>query len=184
MSGSGKTLALKIIKKHGYDVFDCDMFSTNQIVYDTTIINKLKNLTGLELKHGDYNVLKRLGKYFECNVEKEKEFEKWYQPYLGNTIKKHIVSCNKNTTFVDVPFLKEKKLIDFFDSVCIIRATRKKCFERIKIRNNYNDEKIKYLLNRSRISKECIQRADIIIENNDNDYSEYEDKLLKTMKYL
>lgn len=86
--------------------------------------------------------------------------------------------------FVDVPFLKEKKLIDFFDSVCIIRATRKKCFERIKIRNNYNDEKIKYLLNRSRISKECIQRADIIIENNDNDYSEYEDKLLKTMKYL
>lgn len=177
-SGSGKSSALKIIENFGCCTKDYDQFSTKTIINDCLVHKKIKEITNINHTHYDYYALKEIGCYFDNHPDKEYSFEKWFQPYLGKIIKNDMKKMkNPNPFYIDIPFIEEKNLLDYMDSIWIIQASTKICFNRIKKRNNYSSYKINYLLKRSKLSARCFSYADLIIDNNCNNIQRLKQKI-------
>lgn len=177
--GSGKTTVSNILKEYGYSVFDTDLFSKQILNKDKSIIKVLENIVGQEISK-DYKIdFKRVGQFFDSNPKLEEKFEKWYQVFLGSKIREAIytVKSEKGIIFFDIPMLNQKGIAHEFDYLWIIQANESLQYKRIKNRNNYSDEKIKYLMQNSKIDKELLlskYRGKCI----DNNYSAKRLKLL------
>ena len=68
--------------------------------------------------------------------------------------------------FFDIPFLDKKGISDYFNEIWLIKTDYKICFDRIKNRNNYSDNKIRYLIERSEVNLSALSSKHIIINNN------------------
>lgn len=150
MCGSGKTTVIHILDREGFFTKDYDLFSTKIIKESKEVHLKLCEIIGTCWWRDNKIDLKRIGKYFDNHVEKEKRFEAWYQPYLGEQIKNDILENDyQGICFFDVPFIEKKKIYDLFDEIWIVDTDVKLCCERIQNRNKYSYEKAKYLVSRS-----------------------------------
>ena len=143
-SGSGKTTVANILKKYDFPVFDVDCYSkqfikNNPIVFEH--LNQFINITALDFK--------KIGKFFDIYPDKEKEFNIWYQPFIGEKIKEYIFNArllNSGLYFFDIPQVVQKEIIQFFDHIWLLETNDEICFERIKRRNKYSDKKIYSLI--------------------------------------
>lgn len=165
--GSGKTTVANILREYGYYVFDTDAFSKEILKKDRNIRDKLSHLLGVTLEKDIAERFKEIGRLFDNNQNLEQAFEAWYQEYLGNAIlEKKIINNNEpGFVFYDIPLLKQKKICSIFDFFWIIDSNEKICFNRIKQRNNYKENKIRYLMEYSRVEKTSYDKC-YIIENN------------------
>ena len=166
--GSGKTTVSNILRDYGYYVFDTDLFSKKILIENKFIIEILENIVGEKI-HKNYKIdLKKVGKFFDDNPKLEKSFEDWYQVFLGKEIIKKALSLKykKEILFFDIPLLEQKGITNKFDYLWIVESQQTKCYERIKNRNNYSNEKIEYLIQNSKINKELLISNYKIIDNN------------------
>lgn len=148
--GSGKTTVAEILREKGFDAIDVDCFSKELINKDNNVKRKLCSLINNKAVYNNQVDFKYIGKYFDENFDIEKQFEKWYQPYLGLKIKEKFLSRkNSKLLFFDIPLLEEKNIVDLFDEIWLIETAKMLSLQRIKIRNNYKEEKIKRLLEES-----------------------------------
>lgn len=175
-SGSGKSTALRFIREERFFVADFDKFSLKVITENSQVQRKLESIIDEQIFTGGQIDLKKIGAFFESDRIAEKYFEEWYQPILGQEIRKFLATVNHKIIFADVPFLAQKKISTLFDEIWIIEATFENCVRRIKARNNYDFDKIKYLIERSPVSDEIYNSADKIIDNNDG-LDEFRDKI-------
>lgn len=167
-SGSGKTTVSNILREYGYYVFDTDLFSKKILTDDKSVMKIIQNIVGKDAYKNYRLDFKKVGNFFDNNPDIEKEFESWYQIFLGKQIIKRL-SILKNYNeiiFFDIPLLYEKNIINNFDYLWIINSQHKNCYERIKLRNNYTDEKIKYIIKNSRVNKTLLKSNYKIIYNN------------------
>ena len=149
--GSGKTTVAEILRNFGYSVLDVDIFLSYLI--DKKIGKKL-----------DY---KEIGFFFEKNPDLEIIFENWYQIFLGIKLKEKINNLkNEQIYFFDIPLLQKKRIENLFDDIWIIESDLDKCYQRVKTRNNYSDDKIKRLIKESMMEKNNIKNNHLIIKNN------------------
>lgn len=88
--------------------------------------------------------------------------------FLGYKIieKKLTLKSQKKIIFFDLPLLNQKGIANKFDYLWIIESNEIKKYERIKSRNNYSNEKIKYLMQNSKIDKELLLCRYKSIDNN------------------
>ena len=148
--GSGKTTVAEILREKGFDVINVDCFSKELINKDKNVKYKLCSLINKKAVYNNQVDFKYIGRYFDENFDIEKQFEKWYQPYLGLKIKEKFLSRkNSKLLFFDIPLLEEKNIVDLFDEIWLIETAKMLSLQRIKIRNNYKEEKIKRLLEES-----------------------------------
>lgn len=148
--GSGKTTVAEIIRRKGIDVINVDCFSKELINKDNNVKYKLCSIINKKAVCNSEVDFKYISRYFEENPDVEKQFEKWYQPYLGLKIKeKYLLRENNKLLFFDIPLLEEKNIVDLFDEIWLIETEMKLSLQRVKIRNNYEEEKIKRLLKES-----------------------------------
>lgn len=168
--GSGKTTVSNILREYGYFVFDTDLFSKQILIEDESIIGIIENIVGKKVSKNGKIDFKKVGRIFDCNPMLEKKFEDWYQVFLGNKIlKKKLTLKTENKEkiiFFDIPLLTQKGIANEFDYLWIIESEKTKYHERIKDRNNYSNEKIKYLIQTSKIDKELLLCKYRIIDNN------------------
>lgn len=166
--GSGKTTVSNILRDYGYYVFDTDLFSKKVLLENKSVIEIIENIVGKDSCKNCKIDFKKVGNFFDNNPELEKKFEDWYQIFLGKQIiKKALLLKNDNEIlFFDIPLLYQKGISDKFDYLWIINSKDKNCYERIKLRNNYSDEKIKYLIKNSKINKSLLPSNHKIIDNN------------------
>ena len=166
-SGSGKTTVLKMLKEMNFLTKDYDTFSVEVIKKSERVHLKLQEIIGEDVVPNGQVELKRIGEYFDNHCEAEKEFETWYQPYLGEQIRKDILKRNyQGVCFFDVPFLGEKEIVDLFDEICLIKTDFEVCCQRIQNRNGYSVEKSQYLVERSSFVSECDLANVCIISSN------------------
>lgn len=102
---------------------------------------------------------------------------------MGQEIKNFLSTLNRKIIFADVPFLAQKKISKLFDEIWIIEATFENCVQRIKTRNNYDTDKIKYLIERSLAGEEIYNSADKIIVNNGN-FEAFRHEIKRNLKLL
>ena len=121
--------------------------------------------------------------FFERNRFAEKIFEEWYQPILGQEIKKFLSTLNRKIIFADMPFLAQKKISKLFDEIWVIEARFENCVQRIRARNNYDTDKIKYLIDRSLVREEIYNSADKIIVNKGS-FETFRNELKRNLKLL
>lgn len=187
-SGSGKTTILRILEKNGYFTKDYDLFSIGIVKKSQIVHSYLRKIMGDKYLTDRPIDLKQVGLYFEQHLEQEMAFERWYQPYLGEQIKKDILLSNyKGLCFFDVPFLKEKNISELFDEVWVVSTEKKLCIERVQARNGYDYDKADYLVERSIAIDENMDLKKIIIDNNRVSLEQLEKKViirLCEIKYL
>ena len=180
-SGSGKSTALKIIAAEKFFVADFDSFSRKIIAENLQIQRKLEAIVGKKAFIDGQIDFKSIGNFFETNLNAEKIFEEWYQPILGREIEKFLANLECEIIFADVPFLAQKKIYNLFSEVWLIETTFENCCQRIKARNNYGYDKIKYLIERSKVSDQIYKAANKIIDNNGT-LEEFSDKIRRNLK--
>lgn len=168
MSGSGKTTVGNFLREKGCYVFDTDAFTREILKKDTIIVKIIENIVKETItKDGEIDY-KKIGKIFDSNPKLENRFETWFQTYIGNKIlEKSKDLQDKNTMiFFDIPLLKQKGILEIFDMLWIIETNAEVCYNRIRQRNGYSDQKIQYILTNSKLYKEYYQYNCIIINNN------------------
>ncbi len=156
--GSGKTTVSNILREYGYYVFDTDLFSKNILSEDDFIIEVIENIIKQKIAENNIINFKKIGKIFDENPLLEEKFENWYQIYLGNKIiERKLDLCNEEKVyFFDIPLLDKKCIANKFDFIWIVESEERHCYERIKMRNNYSNKKITYLIENSKISNELL----------------------------
>ena len=166
--GSGKTTVSKILREYGYSVFDTDLFSKQILIEDESIIEVIESMVDQRVSKNSKIDFKKTGKIFDDNPKLEKQFEEWYQVFLGNKIIEQILGLKNEgkINFFDIPLLNQKGIASIFDYLWIIESKETKLYERIKNRNNYSNEKIKYLIKSSKVDKELSLSECKIIDNN------------------
>lgn len=166
--GSGKTTVSNILRGYGHYVFDTDLFSKEVLLENKFIIEIIENIVGQEVSKNHKIDFKKVGKIFDDNPQLEKKFEDWYQVFLGEEIIKKVLSLKNESEilFFDIPLLEQKGIANKFDYLWIIESKTNKCYERIKYRNNYSNEKIEYLIQNSKINKDLLLSNYKIIDNN------------------
>lgn len=166
--GSGKTTVSDILREDGYFVFDTDLFSKQILIENQYIIGIIENIVGQKISRNGKINFKKVGKIFDNNPKLEEKFEDWYQVFLGYKIieKKLTLKSQKKIIFFDLPLLNQKGIANKFDYLWIIESNEIKKYERIKSRNNYSNEKIKYLMQNSKIDKELLLCRYKSIDNN------------------
>ena len=183
--GSGKTTVSNILRNFGYSVFDTDTFSKQIIQKEKIVINMLTKILKKNIYvNGNVNY-KKIGTIFENYPALEKNFENWYQVFLGNKIKEKVFSLNNGNRilFFDTPFLFKKQISNFFDYIWIIESNYTECFQRIKLRNNYSNKKIINLIKNSRVKIKKTKKNVIIIKNNSS-INQLELKIKKELSKL
>jgi dephospho-CoA kinase len=165
--GSGKTTVSNILRDYGYYVFDTDLFSKKVLIENKSIIEIIENIVDQKISLNYKIDFKKVGKIFDNNPKLEKKFEDWYQVFLGEEImKKALFSKNEEVLFFDIPLLEQKGIANEFDYLWIVESKQSMCYERIKYRNNYSNEKIEYLIQNSKINKDLLLSNYKIIDNN------------------
>ena len=175
---SGKSEATKIFNKLGIKTLCADTIVHN--LFEETkikklIINSFKNydiLTDNELDR------KKLGKIVFNNKEKKEELEKILHPIVIQKINKfYQENQSENLIIIDVPLLFENNLEYLFDKIILIYANDNIRFERIKKRNNFDDEHIKNIM-KSQLSQESKkEKTDFIIINENKTLLELETEI-------
>lgn len=166
--GSGKTTVSNILREYGYFVFDVDLFSKRILTKDKSIMKIIEDLIDEKVSFNGKMDFKKVGQIFDMYPDLEKKFEEWYQVFLGNKIMaiKSSLRSEKNIIFFDIPLLIQKGIVNKFDYLWIVECDEIKQYERIKNRNNYSNEKIKYLIQNSKIDKEKLLCNYKTIDNN------------------
>jgi len=166
--GSGKTTVSNILREYGYFVFDVDLFSKRILTKDKSIMKIIEDLIDEKVSFNGKMDFKKVGQIFDMYPDLEKKFEEWYQVFLGNKIMaiKSSLRSEKNIIFFDMPLLIQKGIVNKFDYLWIVECDEIKQYERIKNRNNYSNEKIKYLIQNSKIDKEKLLCNYKTIDNN------------------
>ena len=172
ITGSGKTTVSNILRDYGYTVLDIDDFSRKIIREEKIIAYKLKKIIKKEILYKGNIDYKKVGNIFDKYPHLENQFEEWFQIFLGNKIKEEILLLknDKIIYFFDIPFLYKKGIHNLFDYIWVIESKKDYCFQRIKLRNNYSDEKIINLIENSNLGKNINEKNITIIKNNSTIY--------------
>lgn len=170
-SGSGKSTALSFIRNNGFMTFDSDQY-VHELINNYEVINKLEEITKMKVSNNgrlNYNVV---SDFFDRYFDKEIEFDRWFQPYVGEKMYELLKSYNfDEPLFVDAPFIEKRNITNIFNEIWVINSDYLSCFNRIKKRNpNYSDQKIFYNLNRTIIITNFYHNSLIFIDNNSSIY--------------
>lgn len=182
-SGSGKSTALKLISRKKFFVVDFDRFSLKVISENFQVQRKLEAIIGEKIFTYGKIDFKKVGAFFETNLDAEKDFEVWYQLVLGKEIKKFLATISDKIVFADVPFLAQKNISNLFKEIWIVESTFENCFQRLKARNNYSADKIIYLIERSKVAEEVYTSSSRIINNNGT-LEEFGDKINHILNFM
>ena len=114
-AGSGKSTVLQILKDNGYFTIDYDYFSHQVINNSKSVHSRLSKIIGKDLNNFTEKDLKYVGSYFELHQSEEKNFEEWFQPYIGKKIKNQFHELKySGLCFFDIPFLTQRNLENIF----------------------------------------------------------------------
>lgn len=183
---SGKSEIEKIFKNFNIKTINADFIVhfllNNDIFLKNKIIEKFKNYDILENNEIDR---KKLGKIVFSDKKLKKELEKIIHPEVIKQIKKFFEENKKEKIIVvEIPLLFENNLEYLFDKIILIYAKDEIRKERIKKRNNFNEEYIEKIM-KSQINQELKkEKSDFIIINENKTLYDLEKEIKDLIKKI
>ncbi len=163
---SGKSTVGNILKQKGYPVFDTDLAAHKimekvpriraeiEKTFRSHISGKITRQKLAEIVFEDEKLLKKLNSIVHPEIRKEILIF-----FKQNNEKKY--------AFVLIPLLFEAKMEDLFDEIILVYTDDAIRLERLIKRNNYTIEYAQKRILSQNSQDEKVQKADIVIKNND-----------------
>ena len=162
--GSGKSYILNLIhQNYGYDTFSSDIIA--KTAYEDEIIKaKLDEAFNCVINNKvDKQIIKD-----KLNEESIQLLNSIIHPYVKNKIIEIKAKYTNSISFVEVPLLFESKMENIFDKVLVISSNEDVRLKRLQKRDPISYKDMLKLQQYQFSDKEKVERADYVIQNNDN----------------
>lgn len=175
---TGKSTVTNYLREKGYLVVDSDKLAYDALTIDQDCIEKTKQTFNLEAGSIDR---KALGKIIFNDQEAKAKLEAIIHPYVINKIKEAInANLDRKLIFLDIPLLFESNLEYLCDRIIVVYLNETKEVKRLMKRDNISEEYAKIIIHNQMSIEEKKQRADIVLDNNqdlDKLYEQIEEML-------
>lgn len=182
--GSGKTLALNILRQAGYKADSCD-----EITAELYGKRKVKEEIGKIFPSAiSGNIRLRVNKkeIAKCafsDKDKRERLNAFLHPLIVDTAIKRAKRGAGDLSFVEVPLLFESETEKLFDGVLIVMRDRKSRIESVKIRSDLSEQEVLERIN-AQIDYDRKDFSDYSIIYNDGDKEKFRKSVLEAVKTL
>jgi dephospho-CoA kinase len=172
---SGKSSVSKFLCKNKYSLFSADAV-VRSLYKEKSFIKKVRKKFLLK---NDIKIKPQLKNILLKDNKKFKELEKLIHPIVRKKMKNFIkIRKKEKLLFLEIPLLIESKLMNYFDVIIFVKATKKNRLKRYI--NRGGDKKIFNTLNKKQKNQsDKIKLSNYVIHNNKS-----LKELKKTVKYF
>ena len=159
--GSGKTYISKLFN---HPLFNADIEVKKIYKNNRNCFKKLNhkfpnNIKSFPIKKSEIKAI--------INEKNINILSKIVHPYVRVALKKFLIkNRKKNFVILDIPLLIENKLYKKSDILIYVKTSKKKIFNRLKRRKNYNKKIVSILRSQQKTDKAKIKLCDFVINNN------------------
>ncbi len=157
--GSGKSTVLKFVSQRRVPALDSDGIVAG-LYHNRVVQSKLKKTFGTVNR-------KKIAEVVFSSKSKRKKLEAVLHPLVWREVKAKIAeqkSLGKALVFVDVPLLFEVKWQNRFDAVVFVKASKKKCIERLR-KKGFSKKGALLRWNSQLSPMKKVKLADYVIDN-------------------
>jgi dephospho-CoA kinase len=141
--GSGKSVAVSIIKELGYPVFSCDQITA--VLYENkTVLKGLKKIFPTAIK-GIFNLKadkKEIARIIFSDKSKYEQLNDFLMPLILSELFDKLKG-EKGLVFAEVPLLFEFNATNYFDKIIVVTRELNARIESVKTRSKLSTEQIK-----------------------------------------
>ncbi len=166
--GSGKTTVARIFEELGVPVYFADDQAKKLMQTDDELKENIIREFGNNVYISGKLNTRYLAKIVFSHPEKLKKLEAIVHPAVRKDFKKWVRLQTAPYVIVENAILHKSGMDKLTDYIIWVIADLKKRVERIKKRDEINEEEIKKRLSNQNISSKIIKNSDFIIENNEN----------------
>lgn len=166
--GSGKSTFCNFVKRKNFNVVDADFEAKNVLAEDINVKSKIIKLFGEESYIDGKPNIDFLAQNVFTSPENVKKINSIVHPATINRINfkmDNILQTNE-VVFVESALIFEANIDDIFDYIILIVASDENKFNRVKERDNLDEEEIKRRLENQMPESQKKQNSDFVIENN------------------
>lgn len=163
--GSGKSTAIRILKKLGYKTFSVDEM-VREINSRKDIVEKIGELFGSEmiLKGGELNKIK-LRELIFASKECREQLNLIIHPEVVKEMRKVLADHFEETIFMEVPLLFEVGLEKLFDKTLVVRCSEILQVERVMKRDGVSREQAQNSVSSQMSVEEKAKRANFVVSS-------------------
>ncbi len=161
---SGKSLCSKILKEHGFDVFDSDSYAKSCYDINHPAYKKIVDLFGEQILDSNNNVIhKKVADIIFKDASYKSKLESIIHPFVKEEI---IKQSYKDPFICEIPLLYEVGWDSLFDYVLLITSDKDIAMDRcINLRGYSKQEAINRINNQKDVNYK-IERANYVLYNN------------------
>lgn len=163
---AGKSSVSKILKRHGFPVFNADQYARMATHVGNPCMEQLINVlgSGILLDNGDID-RKKMADIIFHDEDSRKQVDAIIHPFVKEGMLKFFEKSKQSLVFSEVPLLFEAGWQDLFDEVCVVTCTKSTAVKRMMADRNYTKEQALARYNSQIDPDEQAQRADTVIHN-------------------
>jgi dephospho-CoA kinase len=164
--GSGKSAASDIFENLGIQVIDTDKISHLLTSVNSDCLSAITNIFGSDIvEKGQLNRTKLRKIIFGDDLARKK-LENILHPRIRQKVEEALSEAKEPYVIVVVPLLVEKKKYEFINRILVIDCDEQIQINRVKKRNNLNNEEVTDIMRTQATRQERLAMADDIIHNN------------------
>lgn len=174
--GSGKTTVSNLFKSLGIHIIDTDIIAHDLINNNQAVLKEIVDTFGQAILNYNHTLnRKKLARIVFNKKKYKQQLENILHPRIRDEVNNQIQNFNSNSpppqyVIVVIPLLFETGFHDLVDRVLVVIADEKIRIERVKQRDNRSMDEIRSIINNQVDDEKRINKADDIIENN-NDFN-------------
>lgn len=188
--GTGKSTAVDIIKKMGFQVLDSDKIVHEGYNIGNELYNKVVEHFGKEILNEDGTINRqKLGQVVFNDEEKLKIINELVHVSVIEELMKGVETCKDEVIFLDIPLIlerieEEKSYGLKFDEIWLIYVKEQTQRERLRqraIKENKSPEDVLKIINKQIPIEEKVSMVDEVIDN-EGTVEELEEKIQELLK--
>lgn len=188
--GTGKSAAINIIKKLGFQVLDSDKIVHEGYNKGSALYYQVVEHFGKEILNEDETINRqKLGKIVFSDEERLKELNKIVHVYVINKLMNGVEESNEEVIFLDIPLilenLKQEKEYGFkYHEIWLVYISPETQIKRLRqraIKENKNAEDVLNIINKQIPIDDKVAMSDEVIDN-EGTIEELEIKIKKLLK--
>lgn len=166
--GSGKSVVSKILMKMGYPVFDADS-EAKKLLYDAQIREQIISLLGEKAYSGHEPDRKQIAAMVFDDSRKLQELNQIIHPAVKAKFKQWCDDHQHSSiVFKEAAIMFESGSYQELNFITGIDAPETLRIQRVKARDQKNEDEIKKIISKQMASEELLARCDYIIRNDNH----------------
>lgn len=165
-AGSGKTTATNYFSELGIPIIDADVIARELVEPNKPAYHDIIKRFGKIIVKSDKTLNRQaLRQLILANSTERLWLENLLHPLIRDEIKSQAKALTAPYCILSIPLLAESGAYEFIDRILLIDASEETQKQRLKTRDNMNDEKIKQMLAAQASREERLAIADDVILN-------------------